>query len=230
VTGISPHSAVKTPSGLLKLESKSLGQQAASAIRTAIITGELEAGQIYSAPSLAVRFGVSTTPVREAMLDLVSDGLVEPVRNRGYRIIEAGAADLDEIFELRLLIEVPTMGRLAGSLNAENATRFSGLAADIVRAAENADLSRYLESDRLFHLGLIALLGNTRLVELVDRLRLQSRLPALESLARSGRLVETANEHLELVDALTNASSRQVEQLMRRHLRHTRGVWAGVKE
>jgi DNA-binding GntR family transcriptional regulator len=217
-------------SGLLKLETTSLRHQAAIAIRAAVITGEIEAGQIYSVPSLAAQLGVSATPVREAMLDLVSEGLVEPVRNRGFRIIEATATDLDEIFELRLLLEVPTLGRLAGSISREDADRYASLATDIVSAAEQGDLPRFLDSDRRFHLGLLGLLGNQRLVDFVDRLRLQSRLPGLDVLAESGALVVTANEHVEIVDALIEGSSKKVERLMTRHIRHTRGVWAGVQE
>jgi DNA-binding GntR family transcriptional regulator len=217
-------------SGLLKLEATSLRHQVAIAIRAAVITGEIEAGHIYSAPSLAARFGVSATPVREAMLDLVSEGLAEPVRNRGFRIIEATAADLDEIFELRLLLEVPTLGRLAGSIRRQDAERYAVLAADIVSAAEDGDLPRFLDSDRRFHLGLLGLLGNQRLVDFVDRLRLQSRLPGLDLLAASGALVVTAHEHVEIVDALVDGTSKKVERLMTRHLRHTRGVWAGVQE
>jgi DNA-binding GntR family transcriptional regulator len=164
------------------------------------------------------------------MLDLVSEGLAEPVRNRGFRIIEATAADLDEIFELRLLLEVPTIGRLAGSITPDDGARYASLAAEIVAAAEQRDLPRFLDSDRRFHLGLLGLLGNQRLVDFVDRLRLQSRLPGLDVLAGSGALVETAHEHVEIVDALVEGEARKVERLMTRHLRHTRGVWAGVQE
>jgi DNA-binding GntR family transcriptional regulator len=217
-------------SGLLKLETTSLRHQAAIAIRAAVITGEIEAGSLYSARALAARFGVSATPVREAMLDLVSEGLAEPVRNRGFRIIEATAADLDEIFELRLLLEVPTIGRLAGSISRGDARCYAALAGEIVAAAEHGDLPRYLDCDRRFHLGLLGLLGNQRLVDFVDRLRLQSRLPGLEVLATSGVLAVTAREHVEIVDALVEGTAKKVERLMTRHLRHTRGVWAGVQE
>jgi DNA-binding GntR family transcriptional regulator len=218
------------PSHIVTISAGSLRDQVRRSLEAAMVAGELKPGELYSAPALGERFGVSATPVREAMLDLVSEGLAEPVRNRGFRIIEATAADLDEIFELRLLLEVPTLGRLAGAITGADAERYAALAADIVSAAEHGDLPRFLDSDRRFHLGLLGLLGNQRLVDFVDRLRLQSRLPGLDVLAASGALVVTAQEHVEIVDALVEGVSKKVERLMTRHLRHTRGVWAGVQE
>ena len=215
---------------LTRLPGTSFRSQAVRAIRTAVVTGEIAGGNIYSVPSLAARFGVSATPVREAMLDLVSEGLAEPVRNRGFRVIEASSDDLDEIFELRLLLEVPTLRKLAGSLPAGQAKRFERLTDEIEAAVDTCDIVRFLEADRSFHLGLLALLGNVRLVEFVDRLRLQSRLPGLGALIEAGELDATAKEHRQILEALVAGNRPLVETLMTRHLRHTRGVWAGLYE
>ena len=216
--------------GLTRLTTSSLREQAVRVIRARIITGEIEAGEIYSAPSLAARLGVSATPIREAMLDLVSEGLVESVRNRGFRVLQLSNEDLDEIFELRLLLEVPAIGRVAGSLDLAEARRFRALVEEIETFAADGDLADFLDADRSFHLGLIGLLGNGRLVEIVDRLRLQSRLFGLERLARTGMLAQSAAEHREILDAVVSADRRKAEALMRQHLRHTRGIWAGLSE
>jgi DNA-binding GntR family transcriptional regulator len=215
---------------LTKMAGASFRDQAASAIRTAVVTGEIEGGKIYSVPSLASRFGVSATPVREAMLDLVSEGLAEPVPNRGFRIIEASSEDLDEIFELRVFLEVPALVRLAGSLSTADIERFGKLADAIELAAETADLVGFLEADRGFHLELLSLLGNQRLVAFVDRLRMQSRLPGLEALIGTAEFVSTAKEHRAILLALASGDRRRVANLMTRHLGHTRGVWAGIQE
>src|SRR3954447_1482145 len=87
----------------------SLREQAQQVIRASILAGELAAGEIYSASTLAERLGVSPTPVREAMLELANGGLVEAVRTRGFRILTADEDDLDEISQLRLMLEVPSM-------------------------------------------------------------------------------------------------------------------------
>src|SRR3954464_7400919 len=87
----------------------SLREQAQQVIRASILAGELAAGEIYSASTLAARLAVSPTPVREAMLELANGGLVDPVRNRGFRILTPDEDDLDEISQLRLMLEAPSM-------------------------------------------------------------------------------------------------------------------------
>ena len=89
-----------------------LRDQVAHQLRAALIAGELRPGSVYSAPGLAADFGVSATPVREAMLDLAREGLVEPVRNKGFRITEVSERDLDQYTEIRALIEIPIVGRV----------------------------------------------------------------------------------------------------------------------
>jgi DNA-binding GntR family transcriptional regulator len=217
-------------SGVTKLEASSLREQAVRVIRAMIIIGEIEPGEIHSAPSLAARLGVSATPIREAMLDLVSEGVVEAVRNRGFRIVELSERDLDEIFEARVLLEVPSLGRVAGSLSLDDVQRFLALVGEIEAFAAEGDLAAFLDADRRFHLGLLEQLGNRRLVDLVDRLRLQSRLFGLSGLVQSGTLSRSAAEHREILEAVVAGDRRKVEQLMRRHLRHTRGIWAGLEE
>src|ERR1044071_1524224 len=92
----------------------SLRDEVVRILQAAIVTGDLRPGITYSAPQLAQQLGVSATPVREAMLQLVNDGLITTVRNKGFRVVELSDKELDEITELRRLIEVPTVGAIAG--------------------------------------------------------------------------------------------------------------------
>lgn len=84
---------------------RNLRQTVTEHLRTAIIVGDLQEGVVYSAPSLGAAFGVSATPVREAMMDLAREGLVETVKNKGFRVTAVKERDLDEITEIRLLLE-----------------------------------------------------------------------------------------------------------------------------
>ncbi|GAA2479469.1 GntR family transcriptional regulator [Streptomyces thermolineatus] len=207
-----------------------LRDQVANALRAALIAGELQPGVVYSAPSLAAEYGVSATPVREAMLELAREGLVEAVRNKGFRVTELSERDLDEFTELRSLIEIPTVGRVTRSAAREQLEALRPVAEEIVAAAKAGDLIGYLEADRRFHLDLLSLAGNARLVETVGDLRKRSRLYGLADLAEAGALVASAQEHTELLDIMLTGDAEAAEAYTRRHLAHVRSLWAAQQQ
>jgi DNA-binding GntR family transcriptional regulator len=200
--------------------------QVADALRAALVAGELRPGELYSAPALAARFGVSATPVREAMLDLVREGLVQTVPNKGFRVTEVSERELDEYNQIRALIEIPVVTDLATTADPAALEGLRPRAEAIVAAAAAGDLIGYLEADRRFHLDLLSLAGNAHLVEIVADLRKRSRLYGLENLARLGRLESSAQEHLELLDALLSGDPHAVRACITHHLAHVRGLWA----
>jgi DNA-binding GntR family transcriptional regulator len=95
------------------LQRTSLRERALALLREALITGRIVDGVVYSSKALAAELGVSNGPIREAMLALVDDGLMEAVPNKGFRPVLLTPADLAEIYEMRLLLEVPAVARLA---------------------------------------------------------------------------------------------------------------------
>lgn len=211
-------------------ERVSLREKVAESLRAALVSGRMVPGTTYSIPALAEQFGVSATPVREAMLDLVNEGIVAPVPNKGFRVVELSDDELDQITELRRLLEVPTVRGLAGAITPATMKRLRRLAESIRRAASQGDVVAYVEADRELHLVLLAAAGNGRLVDLVGRLRDQSRLYGLEQLAADGVLAESADEHGLLLDALEAGDAAAAEQLISHHLDHVRGIWAHRRE
>lgn len=208
---------------------QTLRNQVAHALRAALIAGEMRPGVLYSAPILAAKFGVSATPVREAMLDLASEGLVEAVRNKGFRVTELSDEDLDQITHLRMLIEVPTVGEIAQRCRPQLAPQLEELRAnaqELEQLAERRNLIAYLESDRRFHLRLLGLSGNRHLVEVVGNLRARSRLYGLQTLAERGELVSSAREHERIIDLVLRQDADGAIALVRQHIAHVRGDWA----
>ncbi len=206
-----------------------LREQIREALRALLITGQMRPGHLYSAPRLAAEFGVSPTPVREAMLDLVSEGLVEVVRNKGFRVTHLKERDLDEIAELRGLIEVPVMRSVAQACTGPLAVEVEHLrevARRIVSAAAEEDLVTYTEADNEFHLGFLALHGNEHVVSVVRDLRRRSRLYGLEALAAAGVLAQLAEEHEQMVDAALNRDGDLMRSVMSQHIGHIRSTWA----
>ena len=196
----------------------------------AIISGELAPGTLLTVPRVAERFAVSATPVREAMLDLEKRGFVETVRNKGFRVTAVSDELLQDLVEIRLLLEPPAMARVAGAFPADRLPDFRAQADAIVAGAAAGDLPAYLLADQRFHLELTALLGNGVLVETIADLRERTRLVGLVSMVESSRLRTSADEHHRLLDHLAAGDADAAEALMRQHIRHAIGWWAGRAE
>ena len=203
-----------------QLHQVSFREQALAVIRHEMITGEIVPGEIYSAAALAQKLGVSNSPVREAMLALVNEGLMEAVRNRGFRVVPLSDRDRQNIYELRLMIEPRAMARLAADGKvAGSEARFAEMAAETVRCARERDLAGHLENDRRFHVGLIEFLENQYLTDIVTRLRDQTRRYSLKLLP-GDQLVANSLEHASILAAVVAGEAEAAERLMTEHLAH----------
>lgn len=217
-------------SNIAIVHKRSYRDQVRRALEAALVAGELKPGELYSAPLLGERFGVSATPVREAMLALAKDGFVVAERNRGFRVVEMSERDLDEISQIRLMLEVPATVEVVKIIAPTVLDRLDEIADEIVDAAARGDMIDYLDADRRFHVELISQLGNGRLTELVDRLRRQTRLFGLDALSVTGKLVASAEEHHELVKAIRARDTTGTRRLITSHIKHIRGLWVGRDE
>ncbi|WP_435973430.1 GntR family transcriptional regulator [Streptomyces sp. Qhu_M48] len=192
--------------------------QILDALRTALVGGELVPGEVYSAPALGERFGVSATPVREAMQRLAVEGAVEVVPNRGFRVTERTPRELAELAEVRALIEVPVMLRLARTVPAARWAELRPLAEATSTAAARGDRAHYAEADRAFHRAVLSLAGNQQLLAVADDLHRRSQWPLISAPAvRHGVLVADAAEHTALLDALIAQDLTVVQTLVREH-------------
>lgn len=204
-----------------KVVRHSVRGQVLDALRAALVEGELAPGEIYSGPALGERFGVSATPVREAMQQLALQGVVECLPNRGFRVLTRTPAQMAELAEVRALLEVPVMLRLARTLPPGAWAALGPVAAQAAEAAAAGDLVRYADADRAFHRAVLALAGNGQLLLVADDLhrRFQWPLPGPRSPRRTD-LVADAAEHVALIGALTTGDLPLAESLTRTHFAH----------
>jgi DNA-binding GntR family transcriptional regulator len=202
----------------VRLVRHSVRGQILDALRTALVSGELVPGQVYSGPALGARFGVSATPVREAMQQLALEGAVEVVPNRGFRVAVRGEADLSDLAEVRALIEVPTVLRLARTVAPDRWRALRPCAAACTAAAARGDRAAYAEADRAFHRAVLSLSGNARLVDTAEDLHRRSQWPPAGGPGpRQADLVADAAEHLALLEALIAQDLPTVHSLVREH-------------
>ncbi|MEV6260824.1 GntR family transcriptional regulator [Streptomyces sp. NPDC051784] len=212
------HDAPGGPQVPRPVQRHSVRSQILDALRSALARGELAPGHVYSAPALGARFGVSATPVREAMQRLAVEGAVETVPNRGFRVSDRGPREIAELAEVRALIEVPVVLRLARSVPPAGWCALRPLADATVAAAAVGDRVAYAESDRAFHRAVLALAGNEQLVAVADDLHRRSQWPSANG--PSGRLADLradAAEHTALLDALIAQDLEAVRSLVAEH-------------
>ncbi|MGW5643950.1 GntR family transcriptional regulator [Saccharopolyspora sp. NPDC003752] len=196
-------------------EEPTKSERLAVAVRDAIRSGELAPGRLYSAQELGERFGVSRTPVREALLKLANAGLVRIERNRGARILTSTDKDINEVFTLRLLLEPPAAGRAAGQPAFPVADLDAALAD--MRANQD-DREAFFAADRAFHAVILRASGNERLAEFVAGLRDAISLQGRRTVPSGRSPTEILAEHEEIAAAVCAGDRELAARMMREHL------------
>ena len=203
----------------------SLRERVVQLVRADILSGRSGPGTMYSVPSLAAELSISTTPVREALLDLAGSGFLTPIRNRGFRVEAMTPADLDHLFELRELLERHALVTLAGH-GLTDATRLRVLADAIAAAVEAEDGRGYLEADRAFHEALVERAGNPLLTKLVMDLRDRMRLYGFDTPAGRRRQLASVGEHYRLIDLAVARDQAGIAALITPHIMAWKEVFA----
>jgi DNA-binding GntR family transcriptional regulator len=196
-------------------------------LRVWLVTGVLRPGARYSAPGLAQELGVSSTPVKAAMLDFVRLGVVEPEPNAGFRVVAPTAAALDDLIETLLLLEVPTMTAIARDRSPSIAPLIEALRAPalaIEKAALEGDVDAFVTLSLDFHRRFLEVHGNPRLAKTATELRSVSQLYGLAQ-SDTSKPLETAREHIAMIDAALANDASTMERLVRGHFDHTRREW-----
>lgn len=190
-----------------------LRQQIADALRDEVLGGRLQPGQEFTVKEIAEQYGVSATPVREALVDLSAQGLLDADHHRGFHVHEYSVADYRGIVEARSLVTDGMFRFLDGAqgrpqlfTDARAVTALGGVrrrGEEAQRAALAGDLTVLIGYDLRFWRELSALFGNAYLADFLNRLRVQSWVCAVQHLRRLTDLRGLLwSAHTELVDAL----------------------------
>lgn len=192
-----------------------------ASLRESIVTGEFPAGSLHSIYRLADLLDVSRTPVREAVLRLADIGLVTVERNRGVRIRGVTVDDVREVFELRLMIEVPAAAYAAAHADDATIGTIRSELDQMRRYAAADDEPQFTAHDRLLHRSIGAATGNARLQGEVAMLRDSIQARGASTIRRSRGMTDLAAEHAPIVVAIETRDPAAAAAHMERHLVHT---------
>ena len=203
---------------VISAKRESLASQVYRAIVEGIVVGELAPGSLHSVAKLADRLNVSRSPVREALITLSEQGMVAFERNRGVRIQETTAHDLEEVFSLRLLLEVPAAYRAAQQMAPVDVVRLGealGTLEDFVGAPS---LRVRQEMDARFHRVILVAAGNTRLTAVVDNLWAHQKMRGISTAGQTRAATDIYDDHRLIYERLAAGDGLGAAAAMRRHL------------
>jgi DNA-binding GntR family transcriptional regulator len=204
-----------------KLRRQSLHLEVAEQIREMIIEGELFPGHRISEGSLSDQFGISRTPMREALKVLANDGLVEIKPNRGTHVTEITLDDIDDLFEAASSIE-----RIAGELATDRMTEadlnhLKSINKEMEGCFENGLRHEYFKLNQKVHKLIIELSGNSILLDIHESLALKVRRARFFAILSLDRWEESVREHAKILEAIEARNKDLAGKLIANHVIRT---------
>jgi DNA-binding GntR family transcriptional regulator len=200
------------------LSAPALYEQVAERLRNRIFAHELAPGAWVDEQALAEEFGISRTPLREALKVLAAEGLVQLKPRRGCYVAQLSEQDLDEIFPVMALLEGRCAEEAARRATAADLQRLTEIHGDLERFAAANDADHFFEANQVFHNALQDLAGNHWLTHLIDETRKFIKLTRRDSLNLEGRLRQSLAEHRAILAAVQQRDAREAGRLMHDHL------------
>lgn len=195
-----------------------LYEQVAERLRARIYAHELAPGAWVDEQALADEFGISRTPMREALKVLSAEGLVVLKPRRGCYVAEMSERDLDEIFPVLALLEGRVAEEATRRLADADFRRLESIHADLERYAAAHDADRFFETNQAFHNALQELAGNRWLSQLIDDTRKFLKLTRRDSLRLDGRLKQSLAEHRDILAAIRAGDAALAARHMHDHI------------
>lgn len=204
---------------LKKIES--LSDQAFELLREAILNGTLEPGKLYSATEIGEWIGASRTPVREAAQQLAAIGLVRIERNKGIRILPTSLQELVESFQIRLMLEVPLIRKVALNRSEEDLKKIIHAYENFEIAANNNDAAATLKADKDYHSALLDAAHIERALVIIENTRNAVLLTGPSTIPYSRTCMEAFLDHQSIHESILNQDADRAENEMKRHIINT---------
>ncbi len=203
---------------MTRIAPTALYQEVAERLRQRIFAHELTPGTWIDEQKLAEQYGISRTPLREALKVLASEGLVELKPRRGCYVTEISRQDLDDIFPLMAILEGRCAADAVKAAKPADIEELREIHARLEAAAREGRISAFFEANQAFHRRIQELASNRWLLSVIQDLRKVLKLSRLHSLSLEGRLQQSLEEHRAIMAAFEAGEVAKTEKLMHDHL------------
>jgi DNA-binding GntR family transcriptional regulator len=193
-----------------------LRERIAEGIRNAIVNGTIPAGSRVAEPDLAERFGISRTPVREALRQLESEGFIIVVPRKGAIVASLSAKDISDFYDLKMVLEGYAARLATRALTDADIDRMAEVNDSMLAAALNQEWRKAIELHNEFHEIFVAASGNDRLAAIDRNLVMQFQRFRL-ILAMHGSIEGSARQHREIIAAFRDRDAELAESLVRKN-------------
>lgn len=197
---------------------KQSGMEIYEALLELIISGNLKSGDRLSIKNISEGFNVSNTPVREALVRLENEGLLEKIPYQGFKIKEFSREEAKEIFETRAALESYAGKLAARRAKAQDRKHFSRLQELGREHLENDDLKAYSEYNKNFHNSIISFSKNSKLARNYQRIEEQISLFTFRVFRGGINLEKSFQEHEEIVELICQGKEQQVQLMLDQHI------------
>jgi DNA-binding GntR family transcriptional regulator len=199
----------------VSLAPRALYQEVAELLRQRIFQRELEPGSWIDELKLAEEYGISRTPLREALKVLAAEGLVTMKVRRGAYVTEVSEKDLSDVYHLLSLLESDAAGVVAQKATPAQIKELQAMHEQLEAAAGNRE--KFFAINERFHMRLLEIAGNRWRDQMVADLRKVMKLNRHNSLLKSGRIEESMNEHRAIMKALVKRDAAGAALRMQAH-------------
>lgn len=187
-------------------------------LKEEIRTNRMPPGFQATEPEIALRFGMSRTPVREALIRLESEGLVKLIPRRGARVLPVNVNDMKEIYEILSSLEPDVAASVAAQKpTAAELRPLEKAASDMEKAIAEENLDAWADADDRFHDHMLDLHGNRRLREIVLALKFQVYRTRIVTLRLRNKPLKSNDEHREILDHIRNGDTDAAREAFRAH-------------
>lgn len=204
---------------------ENLNEIAYRVIKEAILKKKLEPGSRLVDSQLAEQFGISRTPVRDAIRLLLLEGLVENRGDKGYYVFRASETDINEIFDMRLMIDKYVINKIITEYLANNYDHYIKKIDEIidsVRVGSEYVETEFIKYDEQFHSALISMTCNSRLIRIYEELTNQTRMFREFTAYNDSRVKAVVTEHKNIAKAIKACDLNCALEMVDTHIRTSR--------